>query len=163
MNKTLITVCLILFLHLGAIGQNLFFIGEKSYPCTESFTFQANSEGGGVLNVLIAKDGADGLIAVKAKSNTRVTFSGKLIIYLVDGSVITCIDKGTSEHVDDLAIAVYNLTNEELNKMKVSNIHTIKFTLKCQPCHGFYSYEEGNWTVSNKNNNVSAVITEFFK
>ena len=99
-------------------GQSLFFMGENSYPCTETFTLQANSEYGYDLNVSIAKDGTTGLFTVSTISNTRVIFSGKLIIYLDDGTVITCIDRGTADHVDDRAKAVYYLTSKELNKMK---------------------------------------------
>lgn len=167
MKNTFLVLTMTLFFTLTVKGQNLFFMGENSYSCTETFTLQANSEYGDDLYVSIGKDGATGLFTVSTISNTRVIFSGKLIIYLDDGTVITCIDRGTADHVDDRAKAVYFLTSKELNKMKKSNINTVRYTLKCAPCHGFYSTEKGNWSVSNKSNkgvwyNFPVLITEFF-
>jgi hypothetical protein len=153
MKKILIILTSTLFISLPANGQNLFFMDEESYPFTESFTLQANSDKGYDLNVFFAKEGTTELIAVSTISNTGVTFSGKLIIYLNDGTVITCIDRGKTEHVDNSAKAIYSLTNEELNKIKESKINTIRYTLKCAPCFfGDFSLEEGNWSASNKEN-----------
>ena len=146
MPKIPLFLIALIFTTLTIKGQNLFFIGENSYPSTETITLRSNSEDGDDLDILLAKDGKKGLFAVDTRSYTGVKFGSNIIIYLDDGTVITCIDRGKSDHVDDRAKAVYNLTSDELNKMKNSNIHTVRYTLKCSPCKGFFSTEEGNWS-----------------
>ena len=160
MKKILIILTATLLITLTAKGQNLFFIGEKSYPCTETFTLQSNSGEGHNLNVRIAKDGTKGLFAVTVISMDGTLFGGKLIIYLDDGTVITCIDKGKSEYVDDAAKAVYSLTNEQLSKMKNSDINTVRYTLNLM------GMKKVNRSASNKGSSTKidfpALITEFF-
>ena len=158
MKKIPIILISMLFITLTANGQNLFFIGENSYPCTESFALQSNLEDGEDLNVLFAKDGAAAVIAVTIKSYLQGTIiSGKLIIYLNDGEVITCMDRGESYYIDDTAKAVYSLTNEQVNKMKNSNIHTVGYTLK------MYDIKEVNRSASNKSISTKGLVAEFFE
>lgn len=157
MKKIPIMLISMLFITLTANGQNLFFIGENSYPCTEPFALQSNLDDGEDLNVLFAKDGATALIAVTTKSSLQKTIiSGKLIIYLDDGTVITCIDKGESYYIDNNAKAVYSLTNEQVNKMKNSNINTVSFILK------IYGIQEVNRSASNKGILTKYLIAKFF-
>ena len=157
MKKIPIILIFMLFLTLTANGQNLFFIGENSYPCTESFALQSNLDDGEDLNVLFAKDGATAVIAVTTKSSLqRTIISGKLIIYLDDGSVITCMDRGESYYVDDTAQAVYSLTKVQVNKMRNSNINTVRYTLK------IYGIQEVNRSASNKAISTKDLIAKFF-
>ena len=157
MKKIPIILISMLFITLTANGQNLFFIGENSYPSTESFALQSNLDDGEDLNVLFAKDGATAVIAVTTKSSLQGTIiSGKLIIYLDDGTVITCMDRGESYYVDDTAKAVYSLTNEQVNKMKNSNINTVRYTLN------IYEIKEVNRSASNKGISTNDLIAEFF-
>ncbi|MDO6809093.1 hypothetical protein Q4603_10740 [Zobellia galactanivorans] len=156
-KKILIVLISVLFITLTATGQNLFFIDENSYPCTESFALQSNLDDGEDLNVLFAKDGATPIIGVTTKSSLPGTlFSGKLIIYLDDGTVITCMDRGESYYVDDTAQVVYSLTNEQVNKMKNSNINTVRYTLK------IYDIKEVNRSASNKAISTKGLIAKFY-
>jgi hypothetical protein len=145
---TLITA--LVLIQTFSFGQNLFFIGEKSYPCTETIMLESNASFlGKDLDVLIAKDNEKGLIVVSTYIvGGGVRIKGKIIIYLDDGTVITCIDRNEFDFVDNVATTIYYLTNDELNKMKNSNINTIRFTLKCQNC--VRSSEEGSFSASNK-------------
>ena len=148
MNKILLVLAMSLFVAATSSGQNLFFIGEKSYPCTETFELQSNSDfGSNDLDVLIAKDGTKGLFVVSTRTMTGVLIRGKLIIYLDDGTVISCIDRGKYDYVDNVATTVYYLTADELTKMKNSNINTVRYALKCGDC---LSTQEGNFSASNK-------------
>lgn len=156
MKKIPIILVSMLFITLTANGQNLFFIGENSYPSTESFALQSNLDGGEDLNVLFGKDGVTAVIAVTTKSSLQTIFSGKLIIYLDDGTVITSMDKGESYYVDDTAKTVYSLTNEQVNKMKNSNINTVRYTLK------IYDFKEVNRSASNKAISTKDLIAKFF-
>jgi hypothetical protein len=165
MKKILIILITTLFIAITAKGQNFFFIGEESYLCTETKTLQSNSEDADIndLNVLFAKDGTMGVFIVSIKTVSTVRISGKLIIYLDDGTVISCIDRGKNDNVDDIASSAYQLTNEELGKMKNSNINTVRYELKCAEC--YTSPREGNYSASNKRSSridFPALITEFF-
>lgn len=117
------------------------------------------------LNVTFAKDGINNIIVVSTKIVSTVRISGKLIIYLDDGTVISCIDRGIKDNVDDIATTVYQLTRSELNKMKKSNINTIRYQIKCEECFS-NPLTEGNYSASNKDElktKFTKIITEFYK
>ena len=167
MKRILILVILAITFTIDTNGQNLVFIGENSFPSTETFTLPSNSDSDFIndLNLVFAKDGEKGLFVVSSKLVSTVRISGKLIIYLNDGTVITCIDKGINDNVDDIATSAYNLTNEELAKMKKSNINTVRYEIKCAECLTNPIYE-GNYSASNKGSSeidFTTVISEFFK
>ena len=147
MIKNLTILILIQFSTLNINGQDLFFIGEKSYPCTESIALQSNADDRADLNVLFAKDNNNNAyFIVETKRSLKSDFSGKLIIYLDDGTVITCNDISGSDYVDDIAKAVYSLTKEQLSKMKNSNINTVIYTLNV------LDLKKVNQSASNKRN-----------
>lgn len=166
MKGILIFVILAITFTINTNGQNLVFIGENSFPSTETFTLPSNSDRHFIndLNLVFAKDGEKGLLVVSSKLVSTVRISGKLIIYLNDGTVITCIDKGINDNVDDIATSAYYLTNEELAKMKNSNINTVRYEIKCAECLSNPIYE-GNYSASNKGSSetdFTAVVSEFF-
>jgi hypothetical protein len=157
MKKTLLILIVTLFATIAANGQNLFFIGEKSYPCTETFTLESNSNSRlNDLDILIAKDGTKGLFVVSIETIKGMLIRGKLIIYLDDGTVITCIDKGKYDYVDNVATTVYYLTADQLTKMKNNNINTVRYTLKCRDC--YYSSDKGNFSASNNANLIGKYV-----
>ncbi len=166
MKRILILVILAITYTLETNGQNLVFIGENSYPSTETFTLQSNSDKERIsdLNLIFAKDGTKKLLVVSSKLVSTVRISGKLIIYLDDGTVITCIDRGVKDNVDDIASSAYYLTNEELAKMKKSNINTIRYIIQCAECLANPLFE-GNYSASNIGNSktdFTEIITEFY-
>lgn len=166
MGRMLLLLLITVTFSLESCGQNIFFIGENSFPSTETFTLQSNSDSDFIsdLHLVFAKDGTKKLIVVSSKLVSTVRISGKLIIYLVDGTVITCIDRGLKDNVDDIASSAYQLTNEELAKMKNSNIHTIRYMIDCAECLVNPVYE-GNYSASNKGSlktDFTAIITEFY-
>ncbi len=156
MKKILTILFVTLFSTLMAKGQDLFFIGENSFTSTNIITLQSNSEDVANLDLIFAKDGKVGFVGVSTNTAyTNETFVDKLIIYLEDGSVVTCADLVESENVDRSAKAVFYLTNEDLNKMKKSDIHTVRYTLNFMLAETLYS-------ASNKGNKTSTIVTEFF-
>ena len=156
MKKSLIIIIVSVCINLTATGQNLFLIGEKSYPCTNAITLESNTNYRYEdLNVFLAKDGKSGLVGVSRKSFQPEKFTGKLIIYLEDGNVITCNESVAAEKVDDDVKALYNLTADQLNKLKTSNIYTVKYTLTW--------LDEKNFSASNKGVKTSTLISAFFK
>ena len=145
-KKVLIAFILLFHFAVG-YSQSLFFMGDKSYPSTGKFSFNSDSYFDKV-EFLIAKGSGKGFIAISKKISSGVRIMGKLIIYLDDGTVITCIDRKKYDHVNGIATTVYYLTNEELNKMKRSNINSIRYTVKCATC--VYYGGEGNFAETNK-------------
>ncbi len=159
MKKPLIITIAVLFSILTANAQNLFIIGEKSYPCTEAMKLESNSDDHDDddrydLELFIAKGGNSGAVAVSTRSIYGSAFTGKLNIYLEDGSVLICNDSYASEQVDDRALALYYLTNEQLNALQQNNIHTVKYTIEL--------IGEQKYSASNPGINTSVIISEFF-
>ena len=167
MKQIIFIITLALFSAINVNGQNFAFIGENSYPSTEKFTLQSNSdkEDIGNLNLVFARDETTSLIIVSSKLTDVVKIAKKLIIYLDDGTVISCTDRGINDNVDDVAISACHLTASELSKMKSSNINSIRFEIVCPVCGPFNSWE-GVYSASNKGSSktdFTKVVTDFFK
>lgn len=148
----------LLIVNLEARGQKLLLIGEKSYPCIETIKLKSGySEN--ELDVIFAKDGKSAVIAVDKLAPGNDHFCGKLIIFLKDGNVITCNVIEMSEKVDYIAKALFRLTPDQLNKLKVSNIHTLKYSI----CGGLLGKTSWNFSASNNEIETRILISEFFK
>lgn len=139
------------FIHFG-YSQNVLFIGNKTYPSTDPFILKSNKEWDGFdLNVSIAKMEESAIIVLSANVfDCYVRIYGKILIYLEDGNVITCIDRAKFDCVDGKTTTLYSLNKTEINQLKISNIHTIRFSLKCVGC--ISSSAEGDYSVSNNGN-----------
>ncbi|MBZ9730555.1 hypothetical protein LB467_12745 [Salegentibacter sp. JZCK2] len=160
--KNRITIFLML-LTFSMNGQNLFFIGEKSFPCTQDYVLKPNSDKFFIneLNIKFAKDKENKILALSTKTE-NVGFSGKLIIYLDNGDVITTSREKIFDYVDKIALAIYYLTNDDLKKLKNSNINTVKYTLKDE--YGDDGAFGGNFSASNKSKvDFSEIISEFYE
>jgi len=167
MKSYLISVCLSITLSLTTYGQNFVFIGESSYPSTEKYTLKSNSDKENIndLKLVFAKEGENALIVVSTKLNGAVKIAEKLIIYLEDGSVISCVDRDINDNVDGIAITAYYLTQSELSKLKNSNINIIRYEIVCPVCGQFNSWE-GTYSASNRessNTDFTKVVAEFYK
>lgn len=106
--------------------------------------------GGHDLTISIAKNGEAGFFVVSTEVMTTVRIKGNLLIYLDNGELITCIDKGKFDLVDDIATTVYYLTSSEVNKLKENNIQKVRFSLKTTGSKYSYSTEEGSFSATNK-------------
>ena len=167
MRQSLLILTLIVACVVNASAQNFAFIGENSYPSTERFELVSNSdkEDIGNLNLVFAKDGISPLIIVSSKLTDAVKIANKLIVYLDDGTVISCTDRGINDNVDDVATSVYRLTSSEIGKMKKSNINTVRYEIVCPIC-GVFNIWEGVYSASNKESSktdFTKVVERFFK
>jgi TonB family protein len=155
MKNILILFVSTLLISMISNGQNLFFIDEISYPSTNIITLTSNTEGGKDLDIIFAKDGNKGVVGLSTKTTFAYeTFRDKLIIYLYDGSVISCADFVASENVDWRAKAAYYLTSDDLNKLKKSDIHTVRYSLN--------GLSEIKHSASNQGITTGTIITDFF-
>ena len=167
MKHVFLTIIFLTSLLSNLKGQNYAFIGEKSYPCTEKYTLKSNSDKEEIsdLNVVFAKDVETSLVIVSAKLTDVVKIANKLIIYLDDGTVISCTDRGINDNVDDVATSAYRLTSSEISKITKSNINTIRFEIVCPIC-GPFNLWEGVYSASNKGSSktdFTKVVEQFFE
>ena len=167
MRQSLLILTLIVAYVVNASAQNFAFIGENSYLSTERFELVSNSdkEDIGNLKLVFAKDGISPLIIVSSKLTDAVKIANKLIVYLDDGTVISCTDRGINDNVDDVATSVYRLTSSEIGKMKKSNINTVRYEIVCPIC-GVFNMWEGVYSASNKESSktdFTKVVERFFK
>ena len=163
-NKFLIALTIIVFTTTFVNGQDLFFIGENSYPCTKSVTLESNYKAFITHdpNISFAKDKSEALFAISVETNGDVLIQGKLIIYLDDGSVISLVDKDKTDYVDDIAYAVYYLSDEDLIKLKRSNINTVRYRLEGDDEASTEAFG-GNYSASNKNKfDFPSLASKFF-
>jgi hypothetical protein len=167
MRKSLLILTLIVACFVNASAQNFAFIGENSYLSTERFELVSNSdkEDIGNLKLVFAKDEISPLIIVSSKLTDAVKIANKLIVYLDDGTVISCTDRGINDNVDDVAIAAYRFTASEISKMKGSNINTVRYEIVCPVC-GVFNIWEGVYSASNKESSktdFTEIVERFFE
>ena len=167
MKRILLIITLVLAFPTYTIAQNFTFIGEKSYASTERFILQSNSDKEEIsdLNLVFAKDGVSPMIIVSSKLTDVVKIANKLIIYLDDGTVVSCTDRGINDNVDDVATSAYRLTSSEVGRMVKSNINTIRFEVVCPIC-GPFNLWEGVYSASNKGSSktdFTEVVEHFFR
>lgn len=166
MKSILLIAFATLLFTLSAKGQNFAFIGENSYPSTENFTLQSDSDNELIneLKLAFAKDDEKELIVVSSKLDTDKYITGKLIMYLDNGTVISCKDREINDNVNGVAKSAYYLTKEDLAKLKSSNLNTIRYQVECPMCGPFNSWE-GTYSASNKGDSkidFSTIISEFY-
>lgn len=167
MKRLVFILTLVLAFSAKMNAQNFTFIGENSYPSTERFELQSNSDKEEIsnLNLVFAKDGISPMIIVSSKLTDVVKIANKLIIYLDDGTVISCTDRGINDNVDDVATSAYRLTPSEISKMKKSNINTVRYEIVCPIC-GVFNIWEGVYSASNKESSktdLTEVVEQFFE
>ena len=167
MKRLVFILTLVLAFSAKINAQNFTFIGENSYPSTERFELQSNSDKEEIsnLNLVFAKDGISPMIIVSSKLTDVVKIANKLIIYLDDGTVISCTDRGINDNVDDVATSAYRLTPSEISKMKKSNINTVRYEIVCPIC-GVFNIWEGVYSASNKESSktdFTKVVERFFE
>ena len=167
MKRLVFILTLVLAFSAKMNAQNFTFIGENSYPSTERFELQSNSDKEEIsnLNLVFAKDGISPMIIVSSKLTDVVKIANKLIIYLDDGTVISCTDRGINDNVDDVATSAYRLTPSEISKMKKSNINTVRYEIVCPIC-GVFNIWEGVYSASNKESSktdFTEMVEQFFE
>jgi len=163
MKKQIIILSSLILFTISAKGQNLFLIGEKSFPCTKSYVLNSNSNKFFInnLSLVFSKGKNSALIGVRTETE-NVQIREKLIIYLDDSTVISLTNNGLFDYVDKITSSVYLISQEDLNKMKNSNINTIRYTLLNE--RGSEGAFGGNFSASNNSKiDFSKIVSEFFK
>jgi hypothetical protein len=147
MKKISLSICLILVFY-SAISQNYTYIGTNRYEATKSWycTIPNGWPDFDDGSVSVAKNGSVGFLVVTVQSGPHHPLIGDVYIYLDDGNVIKCIDRGKRDQHDRLSIGIYNLTSNELKMLKKASISSLRVSaLK-------YSIEKYSFTLYLKSN-----------
>jgi hypothetical protein len=111
-------------------SQNTFFIGDKTYPSTDTYTLNSHENIFNKLEISFAKDGNSGFIILSTRTNYFASLlGGNLVIYLEDNTTIKCIDRGLKDYVDNISTIIYKLTGDEIRRLKYNNIYSIRYNL----------------------------------
>lgn len=150
MNKIILKISctyLIWFVIVDSNAQNLFFIGENSYPSSEEFNIISATDSPinekKRVSGFFAKSGENGFLILNPENESQMMIKGGITIYLEDGSIIKCVDRGMYDRVNNKSTTIYNLANPEIKQLMKSDIHSIRYSLKCVNCT--FHYEEGDY------------------
>jgi hypothetical protein len=145
--------CLLISLFLvsqTSFAQNLIFQGKKSYKSTPTYEFKCGAcslSQGEILSVSFAKSSTGGIILLSINTPAGMRIGGTVLLYLADGSIISCVDKGTKDRVNEQSRALYYLTPSQFATIAHANILKIRFAIRGNAGNGLY--ETGSYTVSN--------------
>ena len=143
-NLKLVTLVCFLVLSIVTFSQNSIYIGTTSYQATDSWRFTVNNNFSlEKTYVTIAKKGTGGLIMLTIPTSTEGKIKGDIIIYLEDGNAIKCLDRNIRDQLNNEIMAVYYLSQADIQKMSNSDILNIRFTLS------HYPYEDKNYLTEN--------------
>jgi hypothetical protein len=164
MKKLILIITINLLCSLIAVGQKLFFIGDNSYPRTDSYSFSFENYFIESLDIFFSKNGNNNMIVLTYEDSDggedRVI--GTIKIYLDNATVINCIDKGKYDYVNKKSTTIYYLTQDEVDKIKKSDINTIRFSIGSISFFDNKIYKS-DFTVENNRYNFSTIVNDFFK
>lgn len=132
-------------------AQNYIYVGDKQYASTSTWEFQSSADYGNNdgLEVSVARQPNGGyLLLGKSTGIKGVYISGTVTLFLEDGSMIKCMDRGVRDYVDNKSIALYAFTEAEMEKLQTHRIAKIRYALKC---YRVYTMEcDQSYTADNK-------------
>ncbi len=114
-------------------SQNYIYFGDNQYKATETWRFQDNF---GVSSnyypeITIANKNNGGYFMMSISASFKsIYLTGTTVIFLNNGNTIKCYDKGIKDHLNDRSIALYTLTNSEIELLKSARITQIRYSVK---------------------------------
>lgn len=125
---------LLLNLTFAVQSQSLIYIGSKSFPSTETMAFLKSGRYFGYepdarLNVNFAKTQTGGYLMLSTSAYLHESISGPILIYLVDGNVISLNTRVNKDFVNDEAIAIFSIDKNQIEMLKSSDIASIRYNL----------------------------------
>lgn len=130
-------------------SQNYIYYGDNRYEATPSWSFPMNSNMVAFfVELTVAKrtNGSGYLMISIGLPYKSDQIAGTVKVFLNDGSIIKCTDRGIRDHVDGQSISLYNLTTKEIEQLKYSIISKIRFSIKDN--FGYNSYTADNKKIS---------------
>ena len=131
MKNTLLTFLLAILFHINSYSQNYIYKGNEQLEATNTWSFVLNGHyWTGSPEITIAKHETGGYLMLSIVVPFDFDYiKGKLTIILEDGTMITCVDRGVRDYVNETSTNLYNLTMDEIDKMKNSRISKIRFNI----------------------------------
>ena len=111
-------------------SENRIYIGETSYPSTNTWTFSNDYFKTLAVTVAIHPTTGGFLMLETSTSFPQEKISGTVLLYLANNTVIKCIDRGIKDHVNGKSIALYKFTEEEMEKLAQNRITSIRFSVR---------------------------------
>jgi hypothetical protein len=133
------------------LGQNTMTIKSgKIYPATSNWNFICpNYALSGELTVQVAKTENGGLLKLSSLStNPEFIIKGTVYIYLTNGAILTCTDKGNFENSGDQIASFFTFTTSEMQLLKKQDIQSIRYNIVGKSNN--FSSQIGNFTALNK-------------
>jgi len=158
MNNKLL-LCLFLLLSIQVFSQELAETKVSTpVPFTNTWEFICENYAlTGITKVQITKTDKGGMLKLSVETtNPSYTIAGTVYVDLADNTVITCLDKKIREVKGNEITACYYFSNIEMNKLKITDIQTIRFNIEGNQ-KGFSS-QTGNFTAVNKKKYFSTVF-----
>ncbi|MDD5150025.1 MAG: hypothetical protein PHC28_06015 [Flavobacterium sp.] len=137
---------------------------SEQYPTTTTWDFICENYAlTGITKIQIAKTDKGGTLKLTVQTtNPSFKIVGTLYVYLSDNSIIVCTDKGIQKNIDDQIISYYTFSAIEMNKLKKSDIQSLRFNIAGNPKK--FSSQIGNFSAFNKkttfktDNNTNTVM-----
>ena len=126
--------------------------GGKVYPATSNWNFICpNYALSGELTVQVAKTENGGLLKLSSlSSNPEFIIKGTVYIYLTNGAILTCTDKGNFENAGNQITSFFTFTTAEMQLLKKQDIQSIRYNIVGKS--NVFSSQIGNFTAINKQN-----------
>ena len=120
---------LLLFIPLMSFGQYTTFIGDRSFPSTETLELENKQKD---LFVSFIED--DGTIKMLMQTEhiydyEKPSFNSKINIYLKSGDVVTLNRVTFRDYVDEMCYAIYPLSETDIQQITNSDIFSIRYTI----------------------------------
>ena len=136
-------------------SQNYIYINDIRYEATNSWGFYLSGSSHDLIWLQVAKKNEEGYI--KISKNTPDSYSkigGVLKLYLDNGEIIKCYDKGIKDRVDNQSVVIYYLTKDEIKVLSRHRILKIRFSILNR------NYGSSDYTAQNRIKQLSLVGEE---
>lgn len=132
-TRLIITLIGILF-HLNINAQNYIYKGSEQFEATNTWSFILNGHYWSTdPTIVVARHSNGGYLMLSIEVPFESHFiKGNLTIILEDGNMINCVDRNFRDYVDNTSTNLYNLTLDEIEKMKNSRISKVRFNICVQ-------------------------------
>ena len=143
---------------INELTNNRIYVNNRSYPAINTLDFiqtvnsHYSTEGdfkeGPKLTIAKKSDSSGIILLEKANidffsKSSKLYLNGTLWIYLENGEVIKCLDRGNYGYIDDTSSNLYYLTNSEINSLINNKIQSISYSLK-----DYHSQENNNFSAT---------------
>lgn len=127
-------------------AQNYIYHGNTKYQGSNSWVFSASSYGGSSgPSLTVGKDGDKGVLLFEISTVFKTWYvKGELLVFLENGDVIKCIDRGTRDYLDGKSLNLYRLTSSEIEMLKIHRITSVRFSVYEGRLDGLKSYTAEN-------------------